>query len=299
MTRGRQLRGQSVNAGMLKNSSLVQDLIRTEHAYKFLKNICGSPAYWQHQLYEVLAMIRSLGIPTWFLTLSAADLHWPEMIQATMCQYGEIITKEEVAKMDWQTKSDKLQSNPVTGVQVFQHHVEAFFSEYLLSSDHPVGDIHDHVIKIEFQERGTPHAHCLLWARNAPHIDVDSDEDVCKYIDEHISGTVPSDDQELKELILRLETHSHSAYCRRNGSCQFGFPKAPSPETLIARPSEDEWTCDETIKNSCEILGKVHDALDPDRMLSLEEVLKKANVTKEQCIKSLKVTKHGKNIILK
>ena len=77
LTRGRCIRGQSVNAGMLKNASVVQDLIRTEHAYKFLKNIRGSPAYWQHQLYEVLAMIRSLGIPTWFLTLSAADLHWP------------------------------------------------------------------------------------------------------------------------------------------------------------------------------------------------------------------------------
>ena len=201
--------------------------------------------------------------------------------------------------MDWQTKSDKLQSNPVTGVQVFQHRVEAFFSEYLLSSDHPIGDIHDHVIKIEFQERGTPHAHCLLWAQNAPRIDVDSDEDVCKYIDEHISGTVPCDDEELKELISRLETHSHSAYCRRNGSCRFGFPKAPSPETLIARPPDDELTQDETIKNSREILGKIHDALDPDRMLSLEEVLKKANVTKEQYTESLKVTKHGKNIILK
>ena len=299
LTRGRCIRGQSVNAGMLKNASVVQDLIRTEHAYKFLKNIRGSPAYWQHQLYEVLAMIRSLGIPTWFLTLSAADLHWPEMIQATMRQYGVVITKEEVAQMDWQTKSDKLQSNPVTGVQVFQHRVEAFFSEYLLSKDNPVGDIHDHVIKIEFQERGTPHAHCLLWARNAPRIDVDSDEEVCKYIDEHISGVVPNDDEELKELILRLETHSHSAYCRRNSSCRFGFPKAPSPETLIARPPEDELNREEIIKHSREILGKVHDALDSDRELSLEDVLKKANVTTEKYTESLKVSKNGKNIILK
>ena len=27
-------------------------------------------------------MLQTLSIPTWFLTLSAADLHWPEMIKA-------------------------------------------------------------------------------------------------------------------------------------------------------------------------------------------------------------------------
>ena len=30
-----------------------------------------------------------LSIPTWFLTLSAADLHWPEMIQAVAVQFGK------------------------------------------------------------------------------------------------------------------------------------------------------------------------------------------------------------------
>ena len=69
-----------VNAGMLKNPAVIQDLIREDHAYRFMKNIRGSPAFWQRQLYEVLAMIRSLDIPTWFLTLSAADMHWPEII---------------------------------------------------------------------------------------------------------------------------------------------------------------------------------------------------------------------------
>ena len=31
--------------------------IRNEQAYKFLKNVRGSPAYWQDQLYDVLAML--------------------------------------------------------------------------------------------------------------------------------------------------------------------------------------------------------------------------------------------------
>ena len=85
---GRTLDGQKITAGMLQNPTALQHLVQTEQAYKFLKNITGSSAYWQHELYDVLAMLHSLGIPTWFLTLSAADLHWPEMIQAVALQLG-------------------------------------------------------------------------------------------------------------------------------------------------------------------------------------------------------------------
>ena len=56
--------------------------------------------YWQDQLYDVLAMLQMLGIPTWFLTLSAADLHWPEMIQAVAVQFGKILTQKDVLKME-------------------------------------------------------------------------------------------------------------------------------------------------------------------------------------------------------
>ena len=88
LSHGRTLGGNKVTAGVLQNLECVQQLVRDQQAYKFLRNIHGSPPYWQHELHDVLAMLCSIGIPTWFLTLSAADLHWPEMIQAVAMQYG-------------------------------------------------------------------------------------------------------------------------------------------------------------------------------------------------------------------
>ena len=99
LTRGRTLSGQNITAGLLRNPTAVKQLVRTEQAYKFLKNVRGSPAYWQNELYDVLAMLQSLGIPTWFLTLSAADLHWPEMIQAVAAQFGRTLSQQDVLKM--------------------------------------------------------------------------------------------------------------------------------------------------------------------------------------------------------
>ena len=71
-----------------------------------MKNVRGSAAYWQDQLYDVLAMLWKLGIPTWFLTLSAADLHWPEMIQAVAVQFGRKLSQTDVLKWALLTEAD-------------------------------------------------------------------------------------------------------------------------------------------------------------------------------------------------
>ena len=131
-----------------------------------------------------------LSIPTWFLTLSAADLHWPEMIQAVAVQFGKILTQKDVLNMSIADRSKYLCQNPITGVQIFQHRLEAFFSEYLLSDTHPLGHITDYVIKIEFQMRGSPHAHCLLWVKDALKIDKDPDDVVCAFIDKYITAVI-------------------------------------------------------------------------------------------------------------
>ena len=87
------------------------------------------------------------------------------MIQAVAVQFRRKLTQKDVLKMSIADRSRYLHHKPLTGVQMFQHRNEAFFSEYLLSGAHPLGRITDHVIKIEFQMRGSPHAHCFLWVK--------------------------------------------------------------------------------------------------------------------------------------
>ena len=101
----------------------------------------------------------------------------------------------------------------------------------------PLGKISDHVIKIEFQMRGTPHAHCLLWIEGAPKIDNSSDNAVCEFIDKYITAVTPQatwEGSHINALVTHLQKHAHSDYCQRKCSCQFGFPKPPSLKTIIA-----------------------------------------------------------------
>ena len=39
--------------------------------------------------------------PTWFFTISAADMKWPDMIQTIAKQYGVLYTDEEVSALSF------------------------------------------------------------------------------------------------------------------------------------------------------------------------------------------------------
>ena len=116
LSQGRTLGGHNITAGHLRNPAVLEQLVRNEKASKILKNFRGSCAYWQDQLYDVLAMPQTLSIPTWFLTLSAADLHWPEMIQAVAVQFGRKLSQKDVLKMSIADRSRYLCQHPITDV---------------------------------------------------------------------------------------------------------------------------------------------------------------------------------------
>ena len=113
-------------------------------------------------MYDVLAMIRELGIPTWFRTLSAADMQWPNVIQTIARKYGTVYTEEDIASMSFEEKSKWLRQNPVTAARHFQYRLHTFFQIFLKSKAHPLGELVDYAIRIEFQVRGSPHAHTIL-----------------------------------------------------------------------------------------------------------------------------------------
>ena len=67
----------NMTAGMIgKNySEAIKICAASDNAYKFMSTVKGTPAYWQHILSDVLAIVKQLGISTYFMTLSCADPH--------------------------------------------------------------------------------------------------------------------------------------------------------------------------------------------------------------------------------
>ena len=70
----KKIQGQPPTASQIKSDvNKLKSLVCQEQAYLFLRQIPGTPPYWQKFMYEVIAMVKQLGIPTWFMTLSCAE----------------------------------------------------------------------------------------------------------------------------------------------------------------------------------------------------------------------------------
>ena len=106
-------------------------------------------------MYEVVAMVKQLGIPTWFMTLSCADLRWPELFQIISRMHEKDITDEEVDALLYDEKCKMLNLNPVIVAKHFQYGVETLFTEVLLSNCQPIGKIVYYALQIVSNKRLT------------------------------------------------------------------------------------------------------------------------------------------------
>ena len=69
------------------------------------------------------------------------------------------------------------------------------------------GHVTEYYYKKEYQARGAPHYHCLIWIANAPVVSECRAEDVTRLIDERITFNIPNNDTftELHEVVTRYK----------------------------------------------------------------------------------------------
>ena len=153
----KKVHGQSFTASQVRsNTQILQNLISQDQAYLFLRQIPGSPPYYQKFMYEVVEMVKQLGIPTWFMTLSCTDLRWPELFQIIARTNGKNMTDEEVEALSYDERCRLLNLNLIIVAKHFQYRVETFFTEILLTNANPFGKLVYYALFIEFQMRGSP-----------------------------------------------------------------------------------------------------------------------------------------------
>ena len=132
----------SLTAGMFGNyKDTVKAFLTSDQGYAFMNHIKGTPAFWKRFLLEVLAMIRQLGCPAFFLTLSCADLYWEELILITSELNHIGLTKEVVKSMTYLERCAILNSNPVLVARHFQYKVEILFAEIIMIPAGPLGNV--------------------------------------------------------------------------------------------------------------------------------------------------------------
>ena len=104
-------------------------------------------------------MVKQLGAPTFFLTLSCADLRWNELISIIFKLNRVDISDEEVDEMSYNKRCGTLNKNPVFVARHFQYGIEMFFRIIVLNGS--LGKTQYYAIRAEFPVRGGPQYACF------------------------------------------------------------------------------------------------------------------------------------------
>ena len=176
------------------------------------------------------------------LHLTADDMNWPDLLFVLATLAGMEVTEESVCDLTAEQKHQLLLSDPVTTARHFSQRFQKILG-FMKGPSKPIGEIVDYFWCIEFQLRGSPHVHSLFWVKNAPDLQtVEGLRDVPSFIDQYITTRIPQEgeDDELRELVLRLQKHKHTHTCKKNSGigCRFDYPKQPSPVTHL-KPHAD------------------------------------------------------------
>ena len=241
-------------------------------------------------------MIRQLSLPTWFMSLSAADTRWTDLLRMLARLNDDIeYSDEEIENLSWQEKTKLVQKDPVTCSRYFYHRVQEFLNTVLESSCEPIGKVKDYFYRVEFHQRGSPHIHMLVWIENAPNLERSSREEIEQFVDNYL--TCSTDNEETVNLV-KLQTHKHSRTCRKKGKpiCRFGFPIPPFPRTMLLYPLEEEV---EKYKTKYSLLQKVMNECKDTEGMSFDEFLEKvAKMELDEYIKCIRSSLKAPKVFL-
>ena len=156
-------------------------------------------------------------------------------------EYDSVVIDRYLRKVNKVPKSHPIErlciEDPISVSRKFSQKFHDFFDTVLIKGAVP-SEVTCSFWKKEYQSRGAPHYHVLLWIKDAPVIGVDPEHVVTEWIDKRISCHIP-DEKGSPELHRQL--HKCSNYCRHKKKyrsayvthCNFGFPREVVDETVL------------------------------------------------------------------
>ena len=185
----------------------------------------GSKQYWFLRSSELRCMLCEWGSPTLFLTLSCSEYECPH-IASYLHKVNDVPLNYPIGKLCCE--------DPISVSRKFSQKFHAFFNALILKG-HALGSVTHYFYKKEYQARGAPHYHIVVWIEGAPCIGKDPSQKVMSWIQERITCRIPevSTNPELHRLVTKYQRHKCSNYCKRRKKyfsafvmrCRFAFPR--------------------------------------------------------------------------
>ncbi len=231
---------ENITRGMLEDPEFLDQCL--EKNFSFLKSIPNSVQYWHNRKKDLFAMVRQLGKPTMFLTMSVNEIRWPHLLRTLhhlSDLYPNIVLDDPLVDLDRVKRSNLVNEDPVTYCIYFYKLVCVILK--MLQSKYKYNPFYkyrvmEYFLRIKFQHRGSPHAHILLWLENDPHEPVSENMSLTTQLINDLRSVNCANSP--KEAMYSNQVHKHTFTCTKRGesTCRFNIPFWPMNETRILLP---------------------------------------------------------------
>ncbi|XP_017217100.2 uncharacterized protein LOC108194658 [Daucus carota subsp. sativus] len=169
----------------------------------------GSKRYMQQNFQDALATCRHIGHPDIFLTMTTNPM-WPKILEMMkIIPFGTPVDNPDIIARVFKLKLSQLLDDI---------RKNKFFGE---------------CVAVEFQKRGLPHVHMLIW------LDADSKLKLKSNVDKFVSAEIPDPKTDLDgyEAVKEFMMHGPcgrefpKSPCMKNFKCSRHFPKKYCPKT--------------------------------------------------------------------
>ncbi|CAG9828115.1 unnamed protein product [Diabrotica balteata] len=224
----------AITREQIMNREYINKCLETNLA--FTRCLPNSAAYWAERKKCLFGMIRQLGRPSAFMTLTANEIGWEELLRTLykLKHQGEVLTDDQIWALHYIEKTTLVNEDLVTCAIYFSKLVNVIMSTLQSRPFSPFGKyrVKYYFKRIEFQHRDSPRAHILLWTEE--NLDDVIGKDKAKaitMIDKLVSVSASEASGNIK---LQRITPNYRQKCR------FDAPFMPSRTTVILTPMEEE-----------------------------------------------------------
>jgi hypothetical protein len=145
----------------------LEKILKSDIGYIDFKNICISPNYLHQIQKNIFAMIRQLGLPTFFITVTSAKHQWTPLVSTLIELYTNRGKKKHTETLEDIDNDYVIRKDPVTCTRYYRHIINAL-NHLICHEETFFRKVVDYYFVTKFQNRGSKHEHGLLWIEDAP-----------------------------------------------------------------------------------------------------------------------------------
>merc|ERR1711873_361286 len=210
------------------------EIKRSDIGFKAFKNVRGTTPYFEAKKKDLIAMIRQIGPPHIFFTKSVHETSMLPLIKSLQEKdKNKVISNEEINSMTNEEKRKLIKKYPIDVVHdldaLFRHHINSMKKNNSFGKYH----IEDYFYRVEFQQRGSAHIHCLFFLQTkegwippkvfleeSPHEDVRENQKskFVDYFDSIVSASLSHEGVHNDAIEYQKHRHTFSCYKHNKGS---------------------------------------------------------------------------------